>query len=572
MLSLEIQAIPARFLTNDLLQLSQNHLNEEQRALDWSVVFMAKVAIIGSGIAGLFAAIKLADNDFHVTVITKQKPKDSSTNWAQGGIAGILDKTDGIGLDSHIKDTLESGAGLCNEAVVRSIIEEASDRIHDLLEIGVQFELNQDGSFHLAQEGGHSDRRILHAKDATGKEIERALTHRAETHPNITLLADTLAIDLIQAEHGNPASGVSGVWCLDQVNDKVMTIASDAILLATGGVGQLWSQTTNPGVATGDGLAMAWRFGAAVKDMAFIQFHPTALAINTDRPFLITEALRGEGGVILDKVGLAQWNKARESDPTCQPDDFSFTKEHSPLGSMATRDIVARAIDHNLKASGESHVYLVTSHLNAEELQSHFPTIQQRLARNGLKLGVDALPVAPAAHYVVGGIDVDEIGRPSTRDGEIIPDLFAIGEVACTGMHGANRLASNSLLEAVVYASRAASHLIANPPSLQQGELPQWRADGLKDLREHTPIVHDRESLRDTMTREVGLTRRFARLERAKRRLQLLNSEIDIMWRGSLASREIIELRNLALVGTLVCEDAISRKENVGLHYNADLA
>ena len=538
---------------------------------------MAHIVIIGSGIAGLFAALRLADANHTVTVVTKQRPTDSSTNWAQGGIAAILDKTDGVGLEAHVKDTLQSGDGLCDESVVRTIITEAAERIQDLLRIGVRFETNEDGAFNLVQEGGHSERRILHAKDATGKEIERALSEGAAQHPNITIKPNTLAIDLIQREHGNPNQGIAGVWCLDQVSQEVLTLSADVIFLATGGVGQLWSTTTNPSVATGDGLAMAYRAGAAVKDMAFIQFHPTALARQDDRPFLITEAVRGEGGVILDNAGLHAWQKATKKardegldEPL--PDGFSFTLAHSPLGSMATRDIVARSIDQTMKQTGSAHVFLVTSHLDQTHLLAHFPTIQKRLDRHGLKLGRDPLPVAPAAHYVVGGLAVDGIGRPHSRDsGAIIPSLYAIGEVACTGMHGANRLASNSLLEAVVYAARAADHIIETNPIPNEGALPDWRADGLTNLVEHAPAINDRASLRSTMSQEVGIVKRFNRLHRAQRRLDLLHEEVDMIWKTALPSREIVELRNMTLVGRLVIEDSLQRKENRGLHFNADL-
>ena len=538
---------------------------------------MAHIVIIGSGIAGLFAALRLADANHTVTVVTKQRPTDSSTNWAQGGIAAILDKTDGVGLEAHVKDTLQSGDGLCDESVVRTIITEAAERIQDLLRIGVRFETNEDGAFNLVQEGGHSERRILHAKDATGKEIERALSEGAAQHPNITIKPNTLAIDLIQREHGNPNQGIAGVWCLDQVSQEVLTLSADVIFLATGGVGQLWSTTTNPSVATGDGLAMAYRAGAAVKDMAFIQFHPTALARQDDRPFLITEAVRGEGGVILDNAGLHAWQKATKKardegldEPL--PDGFSFTLAHSPLGSMATRDIVARSIDQTMKQTGSAHVFLVTSHIDQTHLLAHFPTIQKRLDRHGLKLGRDPLPVAPAAHYVVGGLAVDGIGRPHSRDsGAIIPSLYAIGEVACTGMHGANRLASNSLLEAVVYAARAADHIIETNPIPNEGALPDWRADGLTNLVEHAPAINDRASLRSTMSQEVGIVKRFNRLHRARRRLDLLHEEVDMIWKTALPSREIVELRNMTLVGRLVIEDSLQRKENRGLHFNADL-
>ncbi len=537
---------------------------------------MARIVIIGSGIAGLFAALRLADAGHAVTVITKQRPIDSSTNWAQGGIAAILDKTDGAGLESHIKDTLASGDGLCDENVVRRVIEESGARIHDLLNIGVRFETNDDGEFHFVKEGGHSRRRILHAKDATGKEIERALNDAASSHINIILKPNTLAMDLIQREHQHPEKGIAGVWCLNQESKKVFTEPADVLMLATGGVGQLWSQTTNPPVATGDGLAMAYRAGAEVKDMAFIQFHPTALAIKSDRPFLITEAMRGEGGVILDEEGLRNWQVEVQAlgnkELNILPGPFSFTLNHSALGSMATRDIVARAIDQRLKETGDSHVYLITSHLDQEHLLEHFPNIQNRLDRHGLKLGRDPLPVSPAAHYIVGGLAVDEYGRPFSRDtGVTIPSLYAIGEVACTGMHGANRLASNSLLEAVVYADRAANHIIGNVPENNELPLPDWRAQGLGDLTEHVSVSHDRESLTNTMSREVGIVRRFNRLHRASRRLQLLAKEVDFIWRSALPSRQIVELRNLVLVGQLVTDDAENRKENRGLHYNTDL-
>jgi L-aspartate oxidase len=539
---------------------------------------MAHIIIIGSGIAGLFAALKIADSGNQVTVITKQRLKDSSTNWAQGGIAGILDKTDLEGIDSHIQDTLSSGDGMCDEKVVNEVITSASECIHELLKIGVRFEKNDSGDFRLAKEGGHSSRRILHSKDATGKEIERALSDAAKNHQNITLNPNMLAIDLIQKVHGKPSEGISGVWCLNQETDRVETFSADSIILATGGVGQLWTQTTNPNVATGDGLAMAWRAGANVKDMAFIQFHPTALSISKDRPFLITEALRGEGGVILDKKGLQKWQEDckkffKQGIEAPLPNNYSFTLDFSPLGSMATRDIVARSIDINLKKTGENNVFLVTSHLDSKHLQEEFPNIQSRLNRHNLKLGIDHLPVAPAAHYIVGGLDVDSFGRPILRDqNKIIPSLYAIGEVACTGMHGANRLASNSLLEAVVYADKAAKHIIDNSPMSHNLEAPEWREEGLDFLVEHAPIVNDLMLLRSTMSQEVGVVRRFQRLERASRRLELLGQEVDLMWRNSLASREIVELRNLILVGQLVTLDALQRSENKGLHYNSDLS
>ncbi len=538
---------------------------------------MAHIAIIGSGIAGLFAACKLADAGHEVTVATKQRTKDSSTNWAQGGIAAILDKTNAEGMEAHVQDTLKSGDGRCDEVVVRSIIAEAGERIRDLIAIGVQFEKKGDGTFSLAQEGGHSTKRILHAKDATGREIERALSTYAEAHPRIALKPNTLAIDLIQRVHGSSSEGVAGAWCLDQQTNKVLTLEADAVILATGGVGCLWKQTTNPSVATGDGLAMAYRTGASVEHLAFIQFHPTALYSPQERPFLISEALRGQGAVLLDDAGLKAWNAAVAEanvagDAPPLPDSYSFTLSHSPDGSLATRDIVARAIDQQLKTTGETCVYLVTSHLDSEELNDHFPTIGRRLKDEGLRLGVDPIPVVPAAHYMVGGIRVDSIGRAFLQSNDApMPHLYAIGEVACTGMHGANRLASNSLLEAVVYAHRVADHLISHPPPAYKGTHPAWRADGLDQLHEHAPILHDRISLITTMSQEVGIVRTNQRLRRAGRRLKLFNDEVDLIWKDSLPSREIVEIRNLALIGKLVVENALAQSENAGLHYNVDL-
>ena len=537
---------------------------------------MAHIAIIGSGIAGLFAASQRADAGHSVTVVTKKRPKDSSTNWAQGGVAAILDKTNVEGMESHVQDTLSSGDGACDEAVVRSIISEAGERIMDLIRIGVEFEKEEDGTYSLIREGGHSSKRILHAKDATGKEIERALTAYARHHSNISLKPNTLAIDLIQRRHGEPEQGVAGVWCLDQDSQAVLTLEADAIVLATGGVGRLWKQTTNPDVATGDGLAMAYRTGASVDDMAYIQFHPTALASASPRPFLISEAVRGVGAVLLDDDGLAAWSAAcsaakKENGELPLPGPFSFTLEFTPDGSLATRDIVARAIDQQMKKKGTQHVHLVTSHLDLP-WHEKFPTIARRLADEGLELGTDPIPVVPAAHYMVGGVRVDDIGRAFLRGtNEPMPHLYAIGEVACTGMHGANRLASNSLLEAVVYAHRVAQHLIQHPPPAYEGSHPAWRADGLGSLREHAPINHDRASLVQTMTEEVGIVRSNQRLKRAQRRLNLLHNEVDMMWQTARPTREIVELRNLCLIGQLVVNDALGRTENRGLHYNVNL-
>ncbi|MBA88844.1 MAG: L-aspartate oxidase [Euryarchaeota archaeon] len=527
-------------------------------------VHMAKVVIVGSGIAGLFAALKLEAAGHEVNVITKQRPQDSSTNWAQGGIAGILDKTDGEAMQSHINDTLLSGDGICDEVIVRCVVEEAGDRIRDLLAVGVDFE-KEGEDFHLVKEGGHSERRILHAKDATGAEIERALNMAVAQSRNITMSSHTLGVDLIQRVHGVPKKGVKGIWCLCLDSGEMKAIPADAILIATGGCGHLWERTTNPSVSTGDGLAMAVRAGASNKNMAFFQFHPTALMSRNKTPFLITEALRGEGGVLLDDDGLINYRKGDDT-----PDKHSFTLEFSDLGSLATRDIVARACDQRMKVTGADNVWLITDHLDKEKLRNHFPNIESKLNEYNLSLGVDPIPVAPAAHYMVGGLSVDINARVLQNNADPIPGLYGIGEVACTGMHGANRLASNSLLEAIVFADRASRHFISNP--INEGEsVPNWRADGTHRLIEHAPLVRDLETLRKTMTDDVGIVRSFSRLNRAKRMLDLLETEVDLIWRKSIPTRELIELRNLVEVAKQITDDAMSRTENRGLHYNKDL-
>ena len=525
---------------------------------------MSRVIIIGSGIAGLFAALRLEKEGHEVVIITKQRPEDSSTNWAQGGIAGILDKTDGKAMEAHIADTLSCGDGLCDKNIVRCVVEEAGDRIRDLLSIGVNFEKDGD-EFHLVKEGGHSARRILHAKDATGAEIERALNNAVSASDNITLRPHTLGVDLIQRVHGQPEKGIKGIWCLKLDSGEMDALAGDSVLIATGGCGQLWERTTNPSVASGDGLAMAVRAGAASKDMAFFQFHPTALMADNIKPFLITEALRGEGGVLLDDEGIESYRKGDSA-----PNEYSFTLQSSPDGSLATRDIVARACDQRMKITGADNVWLVTEHLSKEKLHSEFPNIESKLNQYGLSLARDPLPVAPAAHYMVGGLSVDINGRVLMANGEVIPGLYGIGEVACTGMHGANRLASNSLLEAIVFANRAAEHFNSQPLDNIEN-VPPWRAEGMLELEEHAPLIRDLETLRKTMTDDVGIVRSFDRLERAKRMLSLLTKEVDLIWNRSIPTRELVELRNLLLVATHITDDALIRKENKGLHWNKDL-
>nr|AIF20144.1 Aspartate oxidase (nadB) [uncultured marine group II/III euryarchaeote KM3_88_E02] len=533
-----------------------------------------------------------------MALVTKKRLSDSSTNWAQGGIAGVLDSTDADALEGHVRDTLSAGGGICDEAIVRLVVNEASARIDDLIQEGVKFDQTDDGEYDLAMEGGHEQRRILHTKDATGAEIERALIEGCRSSPDVTIHEDCLALDLILADRHSEKRGVVGLWCLNE-NGTVFTLPSRAVLLATGGAGQLWRQTTNPTVATGDGIAMAVRAGAAVRDMEFVQFHPTALALKGERPFLITEAVRGVGAVLMTENEVKAWRTARNSDPKVRPELFSFMREADPRGSLATRDVVARAADAEMKRSGRSHVMLVTEHLDGEMLAEKFPTIAKRIGAHNLVFGRNPIPVAPAAHYLVGGLAVNEWGEVwqrdltaddptfSTRNGRAVAGLYAIGEAACTGLHGANRLASNSLLEAVVFSNRAGERVIEwldgngaevgeddTEAKFADGEkkltLPDWRAEGLADLEEHAPLVHDRQQLRSTMSDDVGLVKSDWRLSRAERRLTLLDDEVDRIWQRCLPSNELVELRNMVLLGRLVIAASKSRKENVGLHYNID--
>ena len=529
------------------------------------------IAVIGSGIAGLFLANRCAEKGLNVALITKKSISTSNTNWAQGGIAGVLDSNDENAIEAHVQDTLSSGAGLCDEKVVRSVVLEAADRIRDLENHGVRFDKNQDGEYDKAREGGHSNRRILHSKDATGAEIERALSKSAskEMDKNFKIYENWMAIDLIQREYGNPKKGVVGLWCLSP-SGIVHTLPAKAIILATGGVGFLYSSTTNPSIATGDGVAMAFRAGADIKDIEFIQFHPTSLANDDSRPFLITEAMRGKGAVLMMESDYQKW-KLSENE---SPEEFSFMWKYCDKGSLGTRDVVARAIDSELKKTGDRNALLITEHLKRDELVEEFPNIDEKLSSYGIKLGIDPIPIIPAAHYMVGGIDVDSSGK-AKLEGCTMPGLYAIGEVARTGLHGANRLASNSLLEAVVYSERAARDLIGKSINGELQELPTnlpyWRAENLEVLVEHAPLRADLHALRSTMTMDVGIVKNSKRLRRAKRRVIHLEGEVKRIWESCKPTQDLVELRNLIEVAKLVVDASIERKQNVGLHYNQDL-
>jgi L-aspartate oxidase len=424
--------------------------------------------------------------------------------------------------------------------------------------------------YDLAREGGHSDKRILHAKDRTGAEIERALTEEVaeEYDSGLRILENWMVLDLARRDFDNPDEGVAGLWCMAP-DGVVYTLAAKTVVLASGGAGMLHLATTNPSVSTGDGVAMAHRVGADIKDMEFIQFHPTALAVESEQPFLITEAMRGHGAVLMTQSEHAEWRK----NPTSIT-ETSYMSKYSSKGSLDTRDIVARATDREMKASGDSHVLLITEHLNSEELVHKFPTIANLVANLGIRLGPDPLPVRPAAHYLVGGVSVDHCGR-ALRNGKPMPGLYAIGEVARTGLHGANRLASNSLLEAVVYSERAAEDIISRAAN---GELPEirenltlWRDDDLDEFSTYPPLNTDLRELRSTMTNNVGLVKSDARLSHARQRISEIRSEIVPVWHSTKPTQSMVEFRNLIICAELVTEASMARRENVGLHWNIDL-
>ena len=527
------------------------------------------VAVIGSGVAGLFLAHRCVQKGLNVALITKKNISTSNTNWAQGGIAGVLDPEDEDAIEAHVKDTLSAGAGLCDEKVVRSVVLEASDRIRDLIEHGVRFDKNKSGEFDKVREGGHSDQRILHSKDATGAEIERALTKSTsgEIDEKFTILENWMAIDLIHREYGEPEKGVVGVWCLAP-SGVVHTLPAKAIVLATGGVGHLYRSTTNPSIATGDGVGMALRAGADIKDIEFIQFHPTSLAISDSRPFLITEAMRGYGAILMTNQDWRKWREFGRNDP----ENYSFMNSYSKRGALDTRDVVARAIDSELKKNGDKHVLLITEHLDEDELINKFPNINEKLLSYGITLGVDPIPVIPAAHYMVGGVRVDHYGH-ALVNGEEMPGLYAIGEVARTGLHGANRLASNSLLEAVVYSERAAANLIQSSVLNELQQLPENTPLYHLQTRtlEHSPLRADLDALRTTMTMDVGIVKSNARLKRAEIKINHLEDKLRIIWQSCKPTQDLVELTNLIQIAKLVVRASLDRKENIGLHYNQDL-
>jgi L-aspartate oxidase len=505
--------------------------------------------VIGSGIAGLSFALKAAKHG-SVAVITKRKGADTNTAWAQGGIACVTSDEDSF--DLHVRDTLQTGAGLCDEAVVRTIVTEGPERILELAGLGVRFderEISGHRELDLGKEGGHSKRRVLHVRDATGKEIEDALLRELGRQSDVQLLENHMAVDLITAAKLGFASEdcCLGTYVLDEKTGDVETIRSDRIVLATGGCGKVYLYTTNPDVATGDGVAMAWRAGVEIANMEFIQFHPTCLFHPQAKSFLISEAVRGEGGILRNDRGE------------------DFMKRYDERGSLAPRDIVARAIDAEIKRSGSKCVFLDITHRSPEFVRERFPHIYQTCLRFGIDMSKQAIPVVPAAHYQCGGIKTDMNGATS------LPGLSAIGEVACTGLHGANRLASNSLLEGLVVAHRAAVATVRTSSTPKQKiPLPEWQSGNVQDVDELVVIYHNWDEIRRLMWDYVGIVRTDKRLQRASARLRNLQREIREFYWNFKVSVDLLELRNLATVAALIVDSALSRKESRGLHYTLD--
>ena len=515
------------------------------------------VIVLGSGIGGLSFALNIADTA-RVAVLTKRLLRDSNTSLAQGGIAAVLDPAHDDAA-KHVADTLTAGAGLCRQDVVQRVVAGGPAAIAQLLQRGVQFDGDGAGQLHLTREGGHSERRVVHHADNTGQAIEAALAARVREHPNIAVYENHHAVDLITRARlargtgrgvpGARGDRVLGVYVLDVARGVVEALAATVVCLATGGAGKTYLYTTNPDIATGDGVAMAWRAGARVANMEFFQFHPTCLYHPQAKNFLISEALRGEGGLLRNKKGEA------------------FMPRYDPRKDLAPRDIVARAIDSELKASGDESAYLDMTHLPAAFLEEHFPTIHARCLQLGIDMRQQPIPVVPAAHYQCGGVQVNAQAETS------LFGLLAVGEVACTGLHGANRLASNSLLEAVVYAEQAtltARKLLADQGSADALRVPQWDTGAAGDPDEQVVVTQSWDEIRRLMWNYVGIVRTSRRLLRAQRRLALIADEVREDWWRFYLTPDLIELRNITAVAMLIVESALARQESRGLHYSLD--
>ncbi|HBV40232.1 MAG TPA: L-aspartate oxidase [Erwinia sp.] len=509
--------------------------------------YSCDVLIIGSGAAGLSLALRLADHQ-RVTVLSKGPINEGSTLYAQGGIAAVFDETDSIA--SHVEDTLIAGDGLCDREAVSFIASNARHCVQWLIDNGMMFDkAAPDGGYHLTREGGHSHRRILHSADATGRAVETTLVSQALSHPGITILERSNAVDLIVSDKiGLPGERrVVGAWIWNRKREKVETCRARAVVLATGGAAKVYQYTTNPDVASGDGIAMAWRAGCRVANLEFNQFHPTCLYHPEARNFLLTEALRGEGALLK------------------RPDGTRFMPDFDERAELAPRDIVARAIDHEMKRLGADCMYLDISHKSPAFIRAHFPTINEKLKTLGLDLTKEPIPIVPAAHYTCGGVMVDHYGRTDLNG------LYAIGEVSYTGLHGANRLASNSLLECLVYGWSAAENIVSWLQDVGPVEsLPAWDESRVDDSDEQVILQHNWHELRLFMWDYMGIVRTTRRLERALRRINLLQQEIDDYYANFRISNNLLELRNLVQVAELMVRCAMARKESRGLHYTLD--
>lgn len=500
------------------------------------------VLIVGSGLAGLSAALHLAPTH-RVAILTKRAMSDGSSGWAQGGIAAVMDKADSF--DAHVDDTLVAGAGLSDPAATRFVVEHAPESVEWLRSLGVPFS-EEDGHLHLTREGGHSARRIVHVTDATGAAVQQTLIQRVRHTPNITVFEQHMLVDLITAgKLGHQPNRCLGLYALDESTDEVVTFRAPHTILATGGAGKVYLYTTNPDTATGDGIAAAWRAGCRVTNMEFIQFHPTCLYHPHVKNFLITEAVRGEGGRLL------------------LPDGTRFMPMHDERLELAPRDVVARAIDFEMKKHGLDCVHLDISHQPPAFVKEHFPNIYARCLDLGIDITREPIPVVPAAHYTCGGIHTDLAGRTD------VTGLHAIGETAYTGLHGANRLASNSLVECMVFARSAANDILATPLPVPP-DVPAWDDSRVTDADEVVVISHNWEELRRFMWDYVGIVRTNKRLDRAAHRIKLLQQEIDEFYSAFHVTRDLLELRNLVTVADLIVRSAQSRHESRGLHFSRD--
>lgn len=500
------------------------------------------VLVIGGGLAGQSAALRLAKH-CKVGLISKRSLEDSASGWAQGGIAAVLDDQDTV--EAHIKDTLTAGAFLNDLPATRFVVENGRRAIEWLIDQGVPFS-RESGNYHLTREGGHSTRRVIHVADTTGLAVQEVLTDKVRQNPNITVLEQHIAVDLITSSKlGLNDKRCYGAYVLNNDTGDIITIGAKNTLIATGGAGKVYLYTTNPDTSTGDGIAMAWRAGCSIANMEFIQFHPTCLYHPQAKSFLISEAVRGEGGLLR------------------LPDGTRFMPEHDPRAELAPRDVVARAIDFEMKKRGLDCVYLDISHRPADFLRAHFPNILARCLELGIDITQQPIPVVPAAHYTCGGVVTDLRARTN------LPGLYVAGEAACTGLHGANRLASNSLLECIVFAEAAAKDMLNQAP-IALPELPEWDESRVTDPDEEIVIAHNWDELRRFMWDYVGIVRTTKRLQRAQHRIRLLAKEIDEFYSNFRISHDLIELRNLVVTADLIVRCALQRKESRGLHFSRD--